>query len=118
MCHSLLIHSSADGHLGCFPCPGYCKQCCGEHWGTRVSFNSGFLGALYTSFFAFLDSTKPSAAKHWPGGKDNDMRVRSLAPALHMLKHGGGGNRKPVSLAFWALFSSLIKYRTWSRLGL
>ena len=20
------------------------KQCCGEHWGTRVSFNSGFLG--------------------------------------------------------------------------
>ena len=26
-----------------FPCPGYCKQCCNEHWGTRVSFNSGFL---------------------------------------------------------------------------
>ena len=26
------------------PCPGYYKQCCGEHWGTRVSFNSGFLG--------------------------------------------------------------------------
>ena len=26
------------------PCPGYCKQCCNEHWGTRVSFNSGFLG--------------------------------------------------------------------------
>ena len=24
-------------------CPGYCKQCCDEHWGTRVSFNSGFL---------------------------------------------------------------------------
>ena len=22
----------------------YCKQCCGEHWGTRVFFNSGFLG--------------------------------------------------------------------------
>ena len=118
MYHSFLIRLSADGHLGCFPCPGYCKQCCDEHWGTRVSFNSGFLRALYTSFFAFLDSTKPSGAKHWPGGKDNDMRVRSLAPALHMLKHGGGGNQKPVSLAFWALFSSLIKYRTWSRLGL
>ena len=27
-----------------FPCPGYYKQCCDEHWGTRVSFNSGFLG--------------------------------------------------------------------------
>ena len=26
------------------PCPSYYKQCCNEHWGTRVSFNSGFLG--------------------------------------------------------------------------
>ena len=26
------------------PCPSYCKQCCDEHWGTCVSFNSGFLG--------------------------------------------------------------------------
>ena len=25
------------------PCPGYYKQCCNEHWGTSVSFNSGFL---------------------------------------------------------------------------
>ena len=25
------------------PCPGYYKQCCDEHWGTRVSFNSGVL---------------------------------------------------------------------------
>ena len=22
------------------PCPGYYKQCCDEHWGTRVSFPS------------------------------------------------------------------------------
>ena len=22
------------------PSPGSCKQCCDEHWGTRVSFNS------------------------------------------------------------------------------
>ena len=45
MYHSLLIHSSADGHLGfnVLPCPGYYKQCCDEHWGTRVSFPSGFL---------------------------------------------------------------------------
>ena len=27
-----------------FPCPGYYKQCCNEHWGTCVSFSSGFLG--------------------------------------------------------------------------
>ena len=26
------------------PCPGHYKQCCDEHWDTRVSFNSGFLG--------------------------------------------------------------------------
>ena len=26
------------------PCPGYYKQCCDEQWGTRVPFNSGFLG--------------------------------------------------------------------------
>ena len=25
------------------PCPGYCTQCCDEHWGTCVSFSSGFL---------------------------------------------------------------------------
>ena len=25
------------------PCPGYCKECCDGHWGTHVSFNSGFL---------------------------------------------------------------------------
>ena len=24
-------------------CPGYCKQCFSEHWGTRISFISGFL---------------------------------------------------------------------------
>ena len=27
-----------------FLCPGCYKQCCNEHWGTCVSFNSGFLG--------------------------------------------------------------------------
>ena len=26
------------------PCLGYYKQCCDEHWGTRVSFNYDFLG--------------------------------------------------------------------------
>ena len=25
------------------PCPGYYKQCCDKHWGTCVSFRSGFL---------------------------------------------------------------------------
>ena len=26
-----------------------CKQCCDEHWGTRVSFSSGFLGVYVLS---------------------------------------------------------------------
>ena len=29
--------------LRLLPCPGYYKQCCSEHWGTRVSFISGFI---------------------------------------------------------------------------
>ena len=41
--YNFLIHSSANGHLGYFQCSSYCKYCCNEHWGTRVSFNSGFL---------------------------------------------------------------------------
>ena len=34
------------------PCPGYYKQCNDEHWGTRVSFNSGFLGGMPSSGIA------------------------------------------------------------------
>ena len=43
MYHSFLIHSSADGYLGCFHVLAI-VNCCDERWGTRVSFNSGFLG--------------------------------------------------------------------------
>ena len=43
MYHSFLIHSSADGYLGCFHVLAIYKQCCNEHWGTCVSFNYGFL---------------------------------------------------------------------------
>ena len=42
MYHCFLIHSSADGHLGCFHVLAIIN-CCDEHWGTRVSFPSGFL---------------------------------------------------------------------------
>ena len=41
MYHSFLVHWWTSRLL---PCPGYYKQCCNEPWGTRVSFNSGFLG--------------------------------------------------------------------------
>ena len=35
-----------------FPCPSYCKQCCNEYWGTRVSFNSGSLVCMPSSGIA------------------------------------------------------------------
>ena len=47
------------------PCPSYCKQCCDEHWSTRVSFNSGFLDVyaqqwdcwvIWQFYFQFLRS--------------------------------------------------------------
>ena len=40
MYHSFLIHSSADGHLGCFHVLAIINN---EHWGAHVSFRSGFL---------------------------------------------------------------------------
>ena len=53
MYHNFLVYSSADGHLGCFHVlPGYYKQCYDEHWGTRVSFNSGFLVCMPSSGIA------------------------------------------------------------------
>ena len=27
---------SADGHLGCLSCLGYCKQCCNEHYSVHL----------------------------------------------------------------------------------
>ena len=44
ICATTSIHSSADGLPRWLPCPSYCKQCCSDHWGTCVSFISGFLG--------------------------------------------------------------------------
>ena len=43
MYHSFLIHSSADGHLGCFHVLAIINSAA-IHWGTRITFNSGFLG--------------------------------------------------------------------------
>ena len=37
-----------------FPCPSYCKQCCNEHWGTCVSFNSGFLSVYAQQHHIFF----------------------------------------------------------------
>ena len=44
MYHNFLIHSSADGHLGCFRVLALINSAAMNIVGTRVSFNSGFLG--------------------------------------------------------------------------
>ena len=55
------------------PCPSYCKQCCDEHWGTRVSFNSGFLGVYASSGIAGLYGSS----------------ISSFLRTLHTVLHSG-----------------------------
>ena len=52
------------------PCPGYYKQCCDEHWGTHVSFNSGFLGVYAQQW----DCTKiETVIRNLPANKSPDL---------------------------------------------
>jgi len=59
------------------PCPGYCKQCCDEHWGTRVSFNSGFLGVYAQQW------------ESWVISQDFQFSVFSFLRTLHTVLHSG-----------------------------
>ena len=57
MYHSFLIHLSADGHLGCFHVLAIINSAVyniDEHWGTRVSFTSGFLGVYAQQWDCFV----------------------------------------------------------------
>ena len=36
------------------PCPDYYKQCCDEHWGTCVSFPSGFLSVYAQQWYCWV----------------------------------------------------------------
>ena len=36
------------------PYPGYCKEYCDEHWGTRVSFSSGFLSVHAQQWYCWV----------------------------------------------------------------
>ena len=54
------------------PCPSYTKQCFNKHWGTRVSFNYGFLGVhaqqwdcwVIWQFSVMSDSLPPHGLVH------------------------------------------------------
>ena len=54
-----------------FPCPGYYKQCCDEHWGTCVSFNSGFF------------SVHAQQWDCWSYGNSISSFLRNLHTVLH-----------------------------------
>ena len=59
MYHVVLIHSSADGHLGCFHDLATVK-CCSEHVSFRIMFfssyvpRSGIAGSCGSSIFSFV----------------------------------------------------------------
>ena len=43
MYHVFSIHSPIIGTFRLLSCPGYCKQCFSEYWGTCVFLNHAFL---------------------------------------------------------------------------
>ena len=47
---------------------GYYKQCCDEHWGTCVSFNSGFLGVYAQQWDCWDSEGEGEGGMIWENG--------------------------------------------------
>ena len=78
------------------PWLGYCKQCCNEHWGTCISFNSGFLGvSVQQQSWIFIHSFMLKLKLQYFGHLMR--RTDSLEKTLMLgkrLKEGGEGDNR------------------------
>ena len=100
MYHSFLIHSSADGHLGCFHVLAIINSAiinCDEHWGTRVSFNSGFL-SVYAQQCYLCRLTGPSS---WSFALNEITYEKSFLQWLAQGKHSINGSYYYKVFPWW-----------------